>query len=211
MHYAELSIYETIYPVNSDASSSTAQPDATTTVGFQRLECHWRSLESIKAWFGILLSMPPPFLIGFSFPFWAQGMRCLVTLFRLSTCPDPSWDRQAVRSTVDLLTMLDQIAEFIDRARAEIGETADDSISALMSRVVKKFREWAVVRLEPSAQPGKALDSSSMNTISAGFSVPGFYGENVDSIDEVNPNETEMLMQWFLSAGNDPWLGGSFQ
>ena len=199
--YVEISIYEAIHPVNSDGTS-TAQPGATTTAGYERLECHWRSLEAIKAWFELLFSMPPPTLVGFSFPFWAQGMRCLVTLHRLSTCRDPSWDRQAVRDRVDLAVVLDQVAGFIGRARAEIGETTNDTILAQMARVVRNFRDWATTRLGPAAQREEAPHSNTMNTEPGGFSVSGFY--------DMIPDETEMMMQWFTGE-NDAWLGSLFQ
>ncbi|KAL3431032.1 hypothetical protein BDV09DRAFT_199084 [Aspergillus tetrazonus] len=116
-HYAELSIYETIHAASPE-SHPPQRPSLSAgpfTAGLDRLECHWRSVDAIKSWLDVFLSLSPAAYVGFSFPFWAQMVRCIMVLYRLSIYADPLWDRSAVRRGVDLLRVLEHIANIMQQ------------------------------------------------------------------------------------------------
>ncbi|KAH8700254.1 hypothetical protein BGW36DRAFT_405529 [Talaromyces proteolyticus] len=211
LHYAELSIYETVHTVNPDILSTSGSDfipvGSAPTLGFERLECHWRSLGAIKSWLDVFFTLPPSVCVGFSFPFWAQMVRCLVVLYRLSICLDSARDQPTVRQTVDLLAVLDRIADKIRRTAVEAGEKSPNELFSQIVRIMKRFQAWAAARLEPAPQP-KAFSMPDPPIASAEalttWSYPGTDGE------EILINDHQMLTQ-LLDIGNDTWFDEYFR
>ncbi|KAI1774980.1 putative C6 transcription factor [Hypoxylon cercidicola] len=171
MHYIELCINETLHTANSNEPllATPGSSSSTNLTGFERLECLWRSVNAIKSWLDIFFSLPPLTLSGLSFLLRAQLARCLVVLYRLSTLEDPSWDRQAVRSTADLLLVLDQVAGKLDIASREIGEQSSDEIFAQFSRIMRTFRAWAVTKIAPEESAAEPAWSYAEATPNVGY------------------------------------------
>lgn len=72
----------------------------------QRFECLFACLQAVKSWIDVFLSIPPAEYVGFSVCIYAKMARCLVGLWRLSTCEHPEWDRSLVRTTLDVSFIL---------------------------------------------------------------------------------------------------------
>ncbi|XXG98168.1 hypothetical protein Hte_004489 [Hypoxylon texense] len=158
MHYIELCINETLHTANSNEPllATPGKSGSSNMTGFERLECLWRSVNAIKSWLDIFFTLPSITLSSLSFLLRAQLARCLVVLYRLSTLEDPSWDRQAVRSTVDLLLVLDRVADKLEIGSREIGEQSSDEVFIQFSRVIRTFRGWASTKIapeEPAVEP----------------------------------------------------------
>lgn len=173
MHYIELCINETLHTANSNEPllATPGNSSSTNMTGFERLECLWRSVNAIKSWLDIFFTLPPITLSGLSFLLRAQLARCLVVLYRLSTLEDPSWDRQAVRSTVDLILVLDRVADKLDIASREIGEQSSDEIFAQFSRVMRTFRGWASTKIAPEESAVETTWSYAGTTPNVGYGI----------------------------------------
>ncbi|KAL3479773.1 hypothetical protein BJX99DRAFT_221749 [Aspergillus californicus] len=94
LHYALLSINETIYPANPDFKREEASISPHT---MEQVQCHEDSLSAIRTWFDKFFEFPVSDWIGFSFPSWMQMSRCLIVLFRLSITPYPERNSEAWR------------------------------------------------------------------------------------------------------------------
>ncbi|KAH8681961.1 hypothetical protein BX600DRAFT_505588 [Xylariales sp. PMI_506] len=112
-----------VTPGGSNGSSGTSMemgtPPSSQPSFDWRLDCLWRSLHAIAAWFDYYISLPSSVYLGFSFPFCAQLSRCIMTLFRLSTLRDPAWDLQEVDRVLNMRRVLDQVEQ-----RMELAATA---------------------------------------------------------------------------------------
>ena len=171
VHYIDLCINETAHTANSDAPLllTLAASNSSSTPGFERLECLWRSVNAVKSWLDIFFTLSPSACAGFSFIFWAQQSRCLVILYRLSTLADPAWDRQAVRDTVNLLFVLDRIADKLEQTSSEAGERSNDDLFMQISRMTRMFRAQASAKIAPGeaiwpngGSPGDMMDQDPM-------------------------------------------------
>lgn len=157
--YLELCMYEMARTAYSDAGQkptstcggSNETDDMSTsggnTLGFDRVDFSCRSVAAIKAWMDIFFSLSPAECAGLSFLHMAQIARCLMVLYRLSTFVDPSWDCQLVRGTVDLLSVLNGVAEKLEMASGEAGEQSHDDLFMYLSSMMRKFRANAAVDL----------------------------------------------------------------
>ncbi|KAJ5219111.1 uncharacterized protein N7498_001210 [Penicillium cinerascens] len=104
--YAEIVIHEI-------AIKTTSMPNSPET---QRLESLCTCLQASKAWLDHFLAISPDHHIGISFTVFFQFSRALVTLYKLSTLEDPAWDRNMVRSTANVLEILDRILYNLKRS-----------------------------------------------------------------------------------------------
>ena len=194
MHYIELCINEASHTANSGDPilPTPAAGNSICTPSFERLECLWASVNAIKLWLDAFFTLPPSACLGFSFIFWAQLSRCLVTLYRLSTSADPSWDCQAVRNTVDLLVALDRIADRLEMINNEAGEGSNDGLFVQIFKMGRLFRAWAAVKMasEGEGEGEAAWPYGGCTSTGAG-----------DNMADLNP-----LMMQSLDFGNDMWL-----
>ncbi|KAJ5278979.1 hypothetical protein N7478_004351 [Penicillium angulare] len=75
----------------------------------QRLESLYTALQATKNWLDVWLSFSPDFYQGLPFTLFFQFARNIVSLYRLSTLEDPGWDRNMVRSTANILDIIERI------------------------------------------------------------------------------------------------------
>ncbi|KAI2464462.1 putative C6 transcription factor [Annulohypoxylon bovei var. microspora] len=158
VHYVDLCINESAHTANSDAPLLTTPcigDNGYIISGFQRVECLWRSLNAIKAWLDIFFALPPSAFKGLSFPLWAQLARCIVILYRLSTLENPAWDRKVIRDTVDLIQVLERIAERLEQAGREHGGQSNDDIFIQVARLMRMFLTRVSAKIAP-AEVGEA-------------------------------------------------------
>ena len=152
--------YSTQLTINETVLSSL--PSLNNQSDFQPVERLYACIESVKSWFEIFFTIPPIAYSGFPFSIFSQLVRCLITLYRLSTLEDPAWDRKAVQKTADLLVIFDQVIENMEQVAAiarqdNNGSTEEDTFS----RTAKMFR---------SIRPGweaklVSLDSQTVSTL----------------------------------------------
>lgn len=138
-------LYSTELTINEIALSQVLI--ITNHSNFQQLKCLYACVESIKSWFGVFFTIPPTAYIGFPFSIFSQIVRCLVTLYRLSTLNDPAWDKNGVWKTADLLLILDQVINNMEQVKTLAGLDNNDCPEGdIFSRTAKLFRsirpEW---------------------------------------------------------------------
>ncbi|KAI1380534.1 hypothetical protein F4677DRAFT_441846 [Hypoxylon crocopeplum] len=193
LYYIDLCINEAAHTANSNTplvNTPETSNDGCTS-GFERLECLWGSVRAIKSWFDVFFTLSPSTYRGLSFLLWAQLARCLVILYRLSTLEDPAWDRKAVRNMVDLLQVLDRIAEKLEITSHETGEQSNDDLFMQVPRIMRMFRAWAVSKMahdETGEEPGCDLYSDAAIGI----------GDNIIG-------QTQNQMVGSIDFNNDRW------
>ena len=116
-------------------------PIASDQTNFRQIERLYGCTESIKSWFEVFFTIPPIAYIGFPFSVFSQLVRCLITLYRLSTLDDPAWDKHSVRNTANLLAIFDQVVNNMEQVATLAGHDNNDSIGEdVFSRTAKMFR-----------------------------------------------------------------------
>lgn len=153
--YVKLYINQLAYSISKDSpplNPLEQRSDAGPLPGFARLECLWSSVESIKSWLDNFYKIPPSELLGLPFHFWSQMILCITILKYLSVLEDPAWDRQAVRSTIDLMPTIDFIIRKLDLSREDPSLQCDDHIFKLLSQLLTRCRVWANTRLNMASQ-----------------------------------------------------------
>lgn len=153
--------------------------------GLKKFDAMWKSLTAVKGCFDALLSVKPPDWIGFPLAASVQISHCFGILFSLSTCEDPAWDCQLVRSTCDLAVVLSTIAEIATQASVEAGETADEDLFSALSGNMRRFREGFLLKLSQLEQqqnpPGvqvPSVDAGLLSSTPFPYTWPahGFFG-----------------------------------
>lgn len=139
---------------SSLASPSSGQNIDTGTLlpGYERIDSLWRSVESIKIWLEAFRRIPPSDCIGLPFHFWSQVIRCTAILKYLSTLDDPAWDYQAVRKTIDIISVLQWFPEKLDMTSKEAGLQSDDDLFKLLSKLLARSREWVAAKWNISSE-----------------------------------------------------------
>lgn len=77
----------------------------------QRVDSLYACLRAARAWYDIWFSIPLAEVPSLPFAMFIQLSQTQVALYRLTTCEDPAWDKEALRNTADLLVILDRTAE----------------------------------------------------------------------------------------------------
>jgi hypothetical protein len=121
-------------------------------LGFQRLECLWRSVENIKSWLDTFYTIPTAKIIGQPFHFWSQMILMVTLLKYLSTLRDPDWDCQAVRNTVHLISTLDSILQKLELTSREPELQCDDNLLKYLTKLIARCRGWAEARWNVASQ-----------------------------------------------------------
>lgn len=159
MKYIELctlemacTVYSNVVQGSTSASGGSKDNDDTSTsggntLGLDHVDFSCRSVDAIKAWMDIFFSLSPAECTGLSFIHMAQLARCLMVLYRLSTFVHPDWDCQLVRSTLDILLVLDGIADKLEMASSEAGEQSPDDLFMRLSGMMRKFRTNAAAKM----------------------------------------------------------------
>jgi len=147
-------LYSTELTINEIALSQI--PIISNHSSLQQVECLYACVESVKSWFGGFFTIPPIAYIGFPFSIFSQLVRCLVTLYRLSTLDDPAWNKNGVQKTADLLLILDQVTNNMEQVSVLAGLDNNDSVEGdVFSRTAKMFRsirpEWEAILVGPDA------------------------------------------------------------
>ncbi|KAH8649923.1 hypothetical protein BX600DRAFT_473805 [Xylariales sp. PMI_506] len=134
MYYAELSISRRA--LSKDAS------------GIQRLECLYYCLNTVKLALDNFFKIPAEAYLGLSFPFFTILARYVQVLYKLSTLNDPAWDTGLVRSTVDLLAVIDRILRNLQLASVAGGvDTSADGLFHRTLRIFMMAKTWCSTKM----------------------------------------------------------------
>lgn len=138
-----------------------AKPPEDEEMSSQRLDHLYACLHVVKQFFDLFFTISPAEYTSLALPYLTQLSHCLVTLFRLSTLDYPGWDKAAVKDTVDILAIAEQIATRMGQVADAVGMRSEgaygDPFSKLGMMMQKLRSEW-VVRLPE--WPGMAVDRS---------------------------------------------------
>jgi hypothetical protein len=121
------------------------------TLGLDRLDFSWRSVGAIKAWMDTFFSLSPAECAGLSFIHMAQLARCLMVLYRLSTFVHRGWDCNLIRNTLDIFSVLDDVARKLELATSEAGEQLPDNQFMHLAGQTYKFRTKSATRVSRNA------------------------------------------------------------
>jgi len=126
----------------------------TNQLTFQQRESLNSSLESIKSWFDVFFTITPAAYSGFSFSITSQLIRCLVTLCKLKTLDDPSWEESDVWKTMDPLQILDRVIDNLEQVAILAGlDNSNNPEGDAFSRGAQMFRSFRLgweARLSPN-------------------------------------------------------------
>lgn len=161
MYYTELSLFGLVLSKQN-------------TPGFQRLECLYACLNTVKSALDSFFKIPLAEYLGISFPFFTQLARYIVVLYKLSALNDPTWDTGLVRSTVDVLQVMDQLISNIQHAKAADGDESADGLLDRSTKIFTSVRSWCAAKLTEGAGGG---DSGN-----AGFQAAGESGMPLEAL-----------------------------
>ncbi|XRM37461.1 hypothetical protein ABZX51_000934 [Aspergillus tubingensis] len=127
-YYTELSIHGLVLSKKQDI------PD------LQRLEGLHACLETARSALDSFFQISSTDdYIGISFPFFNYLARSILVIMTLSTMNDPIWDTGLVRSTVDVLWILDRLINEVQQAKASRCEE-NESANGFLDKSTKKLQ-----------------------------------------------------------------------
>ncbi|PLB55474.1 C6 transcription factor [Aspergillus steynii IBT 23096] len=206
VQYVELYINQLAYTISQDASPidlSGHRGDSGTTLGFQRLECLWQSVENIKSWLDHFYRVPCSELIGQPFHFWSQMILTITLLKYLSTLKDPDWDCHAVRKTVHLLSTMDRMLQKLDLSSKEPELQCNDHLLKYLFKLLTRCRVWGEVRWNMPSQ-AHDVEARSGRSASSDAICPsqGYSQSQGHSI----PDFDQMVWMQSMDLGNEQWF-----
>lgn len=134
----QLFLHNTELAINEGALDQPLTASGVTN--FQVLEGLFTCLKSIDAWFKVFFAMPPFVNVGLTHAIYNQLSHCLIALFRLTTLQDVSWDKDAVRKTIDVFAVLDRFAVCMEQLPILAGLANDGPNEAIFSTGPKTVR-----------------------------------------------------------------------
>ncbi|THC95969.1 hypothetical protein EYZ11_004566 [Aspergillus tanneri] len=135
----------------SSTSSDQLAPELT------RIEGLYKCLEAVKSWFDITSALPAADYGRGPFPLFPALTHFLFILHKLSTLKEPGWNRELVRTTIDMSEVLQTLAQKLEQVSAEcICDSPDDSIFDKVVAFVKIMKEIIDARssMTPDPQAG---------------------------------------------------------
>ncbi|KAL8928603.1 MAG: hypothetical protein Q9208_001837 [Pyrenodesmia sp. 3 TL-2023] len=141
VHITDLAIREIGFPQGQNLFTKQSN---------QRFECLYACLQAIKDWVDVFLSIPPAQYVGFSACIYAMMGRCLIDLWRLSTCEHSEWDHGLVRESLDLWSVFEQternFSQVKEAAGLDLGGSQDcDYFTITASRLRSMKVTWNAV------------------------------------------------------------------
>jgi hypothetical protein len=185
LYDTELSLYEV----------ALVKPHADEEFSPQRLDHLYACLHIVKKLFDLFFTIPLAGYTSLALPYLTQVSHCLVTLFRLSTLDYPGWDKSAVKGTVDILVIAEQIATRMGQVADAVGMRSEgaygDPFSKLGMMMQKLRSEWAVRLPEcPEVVADQSSGEHSLSSMEMG---------NLDSF--MNWSEMAWLMEGVGTGG----------
>lgn len=143
LHAAEIVVKETVMRRPKGTEPRT-EPD------IQRLEGLHSLLKSIEGWFHMFFDLPINDWKGTTFEYFVQYSHFVVILLRLTLLKEPGWDGNSIRSQVDVLDMLERIAQLVESFVGAM--TWDDAMRAKEHAIVSAPRRIRAMIVDVSAE-----------------------------------------------------------
>lgn len=110
-------------------------------------------LESIKSWFDVFFTIPPTAYVGLPFSVCTQQTRCIVTLCRLTTLEDQSWNEIGAWKTANALSILDRVIDNLEQVPIVAGldnsESPEGDTFTGAARMFRALRPGLEAKLGP--------------------------------------------------------------
>ncbi|KAL4869772.1 hypothetical protein BDV12DRAFT_72234 [Aspergillus spectabilis] len=203
IHFASLSICETIHPINTDSKTSQS---FNVTTAFDERDVHYHSLQAIKDFYENFNHFTSADYTGFSLSMWCQTLLNNMVLFRLSL--NPAY-RDAVRHTVDVLRESYCVAEKLEGAAVEMRESAPEDLFTVLYHISRAFHNYAARWLNPTPRSQQPLRAKGQDV---SFTGPESwtYSASDSGVDigPADPYFIPMLDMFGLNASPPQMLGG---
>lgn len=116
--------------------------------------------KSLNAWFDVFFAIPAKAYIGLTFSIFSQLFRCLITVYRLKTLDDPSWDKNDARDTLDPFHILDRIINNLEQVAVLAGlDSSGNPEGDIFSRSAQTFGSLRPT-WEAKLQQGDSVNSA---------------------------------------------------
>ncbi|KAL4901454.1 hypothetical protein BDW74DRAFT_181742 [Aspergillus multicolor] len=124
-----------------------AAPESFSAQSNERFECIHACLLATKSWVETFLTLPPIEYVGFCSLMYANMIRCLITLYRLSTCDYPEWDPALLHETVNTSWVLEETSRRFAQVMTDVsldpGSAEDqDSFSMMAAKLQSIKVSW---------------------------------------------------------------------
>ncbi|KAK2594141.1 hypothetical protein QQS21_008140 [Conoideocrella luteorostrata] len=105
-----------------------------------RINSLYSCARSAKVFYDAFFTLPPIQVAGLPFAAYVSMSHVQATLYRLTIVEDPAWDKEIMRSTVDLLYLLDKTIELFYQADEVYPIRTDDQDGTLFTKGAKILR-----------------------------------------------------------------------
>lgn len=139
-----MELYDTSLRINEIALSN--KPDIFSAISNQRLKSLYACLNTVSSWLPMFLSIPPAQYVGLPTTTFAQIVHVFVSIYRLATFEDPSWDRRLVQETIDVSMFLETMERNLllvkEAAGLDKDGSDDEDIFSVFAARVRVFKMW---------------------------------------------------------------------
>ena len=115
-----------------------------------------------------------------SFPIFAQFARSIVVLYKLTTFDHPAWDIALVRSTIDLISVLDRLLENMEQASRISFDGSEDNVATRTVKIFTSVRAYCAPKLAMAL--GQELEGTLAPTDGSGMFSDQFSMEGMDDM-----------------------------
>ncbi|KAM0562440.1 hypothetical protein ACHAPJ_002130 [Fusarium lateritium] len=137
----------------------------------QRIESMYSCLRAIRSWYDVFFGIPLEKVPGAPFAIYIHLSQIQIALYRLTTSEDPAWDKDLVRNTADLLSLLDQVVGFftqIDSVYKMKANGGEETVFLMGAKIMRNIRtSW-----EPTLSRHLGTTSSSAAAQGADQPIP---------------------------------------
>lgn len=135
---------------------------------FQQRKSFVAGLESIKSWMNVFFTISPAAYIGFPVFIFSQLLRCLMTLRRLATLEDLTWDENNTLKSVDTIAILDRIISNMEQVKIlAVLDTSGSTEGDMFSRLAQIGRSarsgWEGKLRQDSLEPPTTSSHQNFN------------------------------------------------
>lgn len=141
-----------LFALNTELTVHEASQEIPITSGkglidHRKLEPFYNALYCIKGWIDTFFTLPNLSYMDVTFFMFGQFTHCLVSLYRLSILDDPSWDREFVKQTIDVIQVVERFATNIEGVRDTrplIMDIDEEDLFTKSAAMMRKLGEaWA--------------------------------------------------------------------
>ena len=162
MHQAKVLIYE-LALLSTYPSSTASVPSS---IEYKRIEYLHLCLESAKLSLDNFFAIDLSRYIGITFGVLLHPVRSLQALYWLALYEHPSWDREMVKSTTDVLDYITRVADRLEHAQRRLNQ--DRGAMALAAEMLRRTVEmWRAVLSDRSNAVQGGLDGSDAGPVDA--------------------------------------------